>query len=112
MTTSFRDGYKYVDGTAIPSLGTQEFLSSNGVTKYTAVAWADGTTSCNCTGWSTSKKTPRQCKHSRQVQPGVDIRLDLPVDHETVYGAGKSSVVSTKRQRVEVEKKGKRRIVL
>jgi hypothetical protein len=82
MSAHFRDGKKFVDGREIPRVGFRESLSSNGVTIYTACAWADGTTSCNCTGWATSKTADKfgnpkakACTHSKRVRPGDAVSL-------------------------------------
>lgn len=60
--------------------------SSNGLSTYTAVEWADPSTgerrcSCNCPGWANR----RYCKHTQELidNPGVglldDERYELPV---------------------------------
>lgn len=76
MTTHFAAGFKYVNGREVERVGFKEFLSSNGVTRYMACMWADGEASCNCPGWATSKKTPKSCRHSRDVRSGDAVLLD------------------------------------
>lgn len=60
MSTHFKNGKKITDGRTIEPKFVQEALSSNGMTVYSAVLWADGSTSCNCPAWANRKK----CKHS------------------------------------------------
>lgn len=46
-----------------------EFESSSGSKTYETLLYSDGTTSCNCMGW-TRRTTPdgsRSCKHTRLV---------------------------------------------
>jgi hypothetical protein len=80
MGTSFQRGMKTTDGvTCAPGILT-EHLSSNGITIYTAIKWADGMTSCNCVGWATRKK----CKHSTAVAVATQS------SHLTADGAARS----------------------
>jgi hypothetical protein len=111
MSVHFKDGKKFVDGREILRVGFRESLSSNGVTVYTACAWADGTTSCNCTGWATSKKTPKSCKHSLAVHPG-DARIlrDTDADERRAFNR-LSATLEAHETRVEAPKKG-RKIIL
>lgn len=66
--TSFRNGMKTTDGVTCGPDVLTEHLSSNGMTIYTAVRWADGMTSCNCAGWANRKK----CKHSTAVATATE----------------------------------------
>lgn len=55
----FAGGAKFIDQQRVQAKKRHEHLSSDGVTKYTATEWEDGTWSCNCPGWANRKK----CKH-------------------------------------------------
>ena len=72
--TSFKSGYKYVDGVRVAPVGRRLFMSSYGYTQYTATYWADQTTSCNCPGWTFHGK----CKHARQVTQFDQSQLARP----------------------------------
>jgi len=111
MTTSFKNGKKYVDGREIQRVGFRESLSSNGVTIYTACAWADGTTSCNCQGWATSKTKDKfgnpkakTCAHSKSVAPGHAVSITRSSDEMVTHWLHEQA-------RVEAPKKG-RKIIL
>lgn len=79
MAETFRDGKKYVDGRVVEPQYLYEALSSNGTTVYTATVWQDGGISCNCTGWATSKKTPKACKHTKAA---ADITGDVLITRD------------------------------
>lgn len=49
-----------------------ESSSNPGVAKYETIQYADGSTSCNCKGWTMKRSgQERQCKHTRAVDQGV-----------------------------------------
>ena len=82
---SFRDGYKFDDGVRIAPVSRRTYTSSNGYTIYTAVAWADGSTSCNCPGWVFKKKNkPQSCKHSKEVSLFVVGTVPVTADELVV----------------------------
>ena len=66
MATSYRDGFKVVDGSRIKPVHMRDFRSSNGMTVYTAILWEDGESSCNCPGWAMRKR----CRHSQSMLSG------------------------------------------
>ena len=48
--------------------GAIEFPSSDGSRTYTVLTHDDGTTSCNCPGWTFKRQgQERNCKHTRQL---------------------------------------------
>ena len=80
MEATFRNGKKYVGGTVVEARHTLTTFSSNGVTKYTAVLWEDGTTSCNCPGWWSRKAKGLTCKHAARAE-----KLTTTVDETSGY---------------------------
>jgi hypothetical protein len=67
-------GILYVYGQPEKADVVLEAMSSNGITKYTAIRWApSGIASCNCPGWTQSTRnrgkplSERSCKHTKQV---------------------------------------------
>ena len=62
------------------------FASSSGRGTYETLRYDDGTTSCNCPGW-TRRVTPdgsRSCKHTRLVDMGrADDECDSTHDYQT-----------------------------
>ena len=74
VSTNIVDGTLYVDGKKQTPDVVYEEMSSNGVTKYTAIKWGPSMiASCNCPGWTTNAKhkgkaiTERTCKHTKKV---------------------------------------------
>lgn len=49
------------------------FESSSGKKTYETLQYEDGTTSCNCMGWTRHVKNDgtRMCKHTRMVDQGI-----------------------------------------
>lgn len=45
------------------------FESSSSSAKYETLQYTDGSTSCNCPGWT--KRAIRSCKHTRMVDQGI-----------------------------------------
>lgn len=46
---------------------------------YETLLYADGSTSCNCRGWTVKKQgRPRECRHTRAVEAGM---ADQMADH-------------------------------
>lgn len=54
-------------------IATYWFRSSNGATLYETLGYMDGTTSCNCPGWTrrVDEAGKRSCKHTRMVLAGL-----------------------------------------
>lgn len=52
------------------------FASSSGSGKYQTLLYSDGTTSCDCKGW-TRRNPPggRSCKHTRFVECGMGEQM-------------------------------------
>jgi hypothetical protein len=95
VEATFKNGKKYIGGAVIEPRHMLTTFSSNGVTKYTAVLWEDGTTSCNCPGWWSKKGKVRTCKHTARA-----AKLTATVDETTEYdvptpAAGKSQQGTT-----------------
>ncbi len=73
---SFRAGVMLVDGISQTLVRTIDRMSSNNVTRYTAIEWADPATderrtSCNCPGWANR----RACKHVKELTDDSGIGL-------------------------------------
>lgn len=50
------------------------FPSSSGTAQYETLQYVDGSTSCNCKGWTMLRKNAggvRSCKHTRSVDMGT-----------------------------------------
>lgn len=79
---------------------------------------ADGIPSCNCPGWATSKKTPKSCKHSRQVHGeqyetlGEQVVVDSFDFATATFGRVVRGSRYTPEKRVEAPPKKKRKIIL
>jgi hypothetical protein len=89
---TFRDGKMFVGGEEVKPRHYLTCYGSNGVTIYTAILWADGTTSCNCPAWRFEKKGVRKCKHSERagaLTADVD-ETDTRPTHPTPAAAGES----------------------
>lgn len=52
---------------------TWMFASSSGSGMYETILYVNGTSSCNCNGWTrrVDKQGKRSCKHTRMVEQGV-----------------------------------------
>jgi hypothetical protein len=77
-------GVLHVNGQPQTADVVYEEMSSNGITKYTAVKWKPaGITSCNCPGWTTNVRhrgkplTERRCKHTDKLQ-NLTVSVYLP----------------------------------
>jgi hypothetical protein len=75
VNATFVSGTLHVDGVPQEPEVVYEVMSSNGVTKYTAIRWKPSqVTSCNCPGWTTNAKhkgkdiAGRSCKHTAAVK--------------------------------------------
>jgi hypothetical protein len=66
---SYLNGKKQEGGRTIEPVARLVTYSSDQFTRYTATRWEDGTTSCNCPGWTRGepKSDFRGCKHSKRV---------------------------------------------
>ncbi len=76
MAATYKDGNKYEWGKTIPGVVFLTTLSSNKRTIYSAIKYADGTSSCDCPGWTMHSKSGRGCKHSREVEAMTASRDD------------------------------------
>lgn len=62
-------------GNEIAQARSETNMSSNGVTPYTTILWADGTASCDCPGWTRRVVEKdgigsiRECRHSKDMRP-------------------------------------------
>jgi hypothetical protein len=52
-------------GEIVDMVALKESLSSNRITRYTTIRWADDKLSCNCPGWAFKKSDGRKCKHTK-----------------------------------------------
>lgn len=72
------------------------FESSSGNSTYETLQYEDGTTSCNCRGWTIKRgDKPRSCKHTRAVDQG--IADDQCVAHKDYRGLQTGSKKSSKK---------------
>jgi hypothetical protein len=53
--------------------------SSNPNKNYETIQYTDGSTSCNCRGWTFAKNGVRSCTHTRKVDQGIADRETLSV---------------------------------
>ncbi len=85
VSYQFRDGQKIApDGSAATADKVQEFISSNGYTRYYTTLWTDGVVTCDCPGWTMKKRgKPRDCKHCREVVK-TDYRSMVSIDQFNV----------------------------
>jgi hypothetical protein len=61
------------------------FLSSSGSGKYQTLKYSDGSTSCDCRGWTqrVAANGSRSCKHTRAVDCGTaDVECESFHDYE------------------------------
>lgn len=72
-------------------------LSSNGKTKYQTLLYTDGTTSCDCPGWTrrTQGDGSRTCKHVRLIEAGVEIAEKEAMCYRAVYPAREAPALNT-----------------
>jgi len=70
-----------------------EFPSSSNPTKnYEALQYTDGSTSCNCRGWTMKKEgQPRTCRHTRAVDMGTADR-ECTASHDYTRQAPRRAV--------------------
>jgi len=63
------------------------FNSSSGRGTYETLHYLDGTTTCNCPGWTrrVDKQGQRSCKHTRMLQAGITFAQRMAANY-TVYG--------------------------
>ena len=80
------------------------FASGSGSNQYETLRYDDGSTSCNCMGWTIKRPgQERQCKHTRSVYAGqadrecipgtsLDMRTGMNVSTQTpIRAVGKAS---------------------
>jgi hypothetical protein len=67
LKPSFKRGKKLLDGKEIEAKHRLILYGSDGVSIYTATLWTDGTTSCNCPGWSFQHAKGGTCKHAKRA---------------------------------------------
>lgn len=53
------------------------FESTSGSGTYQTLLYSDGTTSCDCRGWTFARGGIRSCKHTRSVEAGLGEREAL-----------------------------------
>ena len=64
--------------------------SSNKI--YETIEYTDGTTSCNCRGWTIKKLgQERTCRHTRYVDQGIADRYATSVWHNPALAASKAA---------------------
>lgn len=68
MKPAFKRGKKLLDGKEIEAKHRLILYGSDGISIYTATLWADGTTSCNCPGWSFQHAKGKTCKHAKRAE--------------------------------------------
>lgn len=101
VSIGFSKGVMLVNGIRQIVVRSIERLSSNEMTRYQAIEWADPSTaerrvSCNCPGWANR----RYCKHTQELidQPGIglldDETFDLAVGRNATV-AGTVTVTKT-----------------
>lgn len=88
-TVTFSGGVMFVNGAPQRPNQVQHWESSNGLTQYATVEWADPATgerrtSCNCPGWSIKKPgKPRSCTHTLDME-GVKSCPRQRVDSQSI----------------------------
>lgn len=90
---------------------TYRFRSSSGSGTYETLLYSDGSTSCDCPGWTKRCVNGfRNCKHTRAVQSGMSAVqcLDL-IAHSDVSVS--VELPETKTQDIEPSKPGFRKFV-
>lgn len=75
-------GTLIVDGVLQDPVRIYEAVSTNGLSKYTAVEWVHPTTgdrrlSCNCPGWTIKKGPVRGCKHTDAMMQDPSLGMSL-----------------------------------
>lgn len=92
MKPAFKRGKKFLDDKEIEAKHRLILYGSDGVSIYTATLWADGTTSCNCPGWSFQHAKGGTCKHAKRAA-GLTTTVDETggPDRSTSDAADRSS---------------------
>jgi hypothetical protein len=113
MEWTFRDGKKFPAGKPRAKgkdpVKVKESVSSNGLTKYLTILWADGVLSCDCRGWAILKKDrqgnpkPRDCKHCKASR-------DSKHEDMTPVGEFTPDASQLKRQQIDFGARQLRRI--
>ena len=84
------------------------FPSSSGSKTYQAILYTDGTTSCDCMGW-TRRVAPdgsRSCKHTKFIKMGIADSecVGTPVEYGTSDNSSTKITMTPKGQVKKVEK--------
>lgn len=92
------------------------FKSSSGKNTYETLLYVDGSTSCNCPGWTrrVSADGTRTCKHIRYIDQGIDENVkeyvsshsyvDKPetkVEKKVKSFSGKSEITSPYKRKIK-----------
>lgn len=91
------------------------FGSSSGSSTYQTILYVDGSTSCDCMGW-TRRNPPggRHCKHTRAVDMGVAERDALSVKDYAAEARGRpydrnsAMAAAARRGKTKTEPKGRK----
>lgn len=94
-----------------------EFQSSSSTKTYETLQYTDGSTSCNCPGWTrrVAADGTRTCKHIRMVDMGTADR-ECTGHHDYTKASGKKKVstapqIATSRTKVDHTEEGGRRVL-
>jgi hypothetical protein len=87
------------------------FASSSGSKTYETLKYTDGTTSCNCMGWTrrVAADGSRSCKHTRYVHQGMaDSECVSSHDYENNSPAPKKEYFEAKKTATKKKAKAKK----
>ncbi len=88
---------------------------SNPSVQYETLQFADGTTSCNCKGWTrrVAADGSRSCKHTRCVDMGTaDNQCNAAHDYENHEPQRKEKINHAKNHIFQIPKLGQRKIAV
>lgn len=76
-------------------IGRESFESSSSSKVYEVLTYTDGTTSCNCKGWTrrVAEEGSRSCKHTRAVEEAM--KYTLPTTPKAALEELKKAIVET-----------------
>src|SRR5436190_19422611 len=86
---------------------------SNPSLEYETLQYSDGSTSCNCKGWTrrVASDGSRSCKHTRLVDMGVADQ-NCEATHNYQSQQPRKEVTNAKRQIIKIPKLGHRKFAL
>src|SRR5581483_10846266 len=87
---------------------------SNAALEYETLQYSDGSTSCNCKGW-TRRVTPvggRSCKHTRLVDLGAADRHCVATHDYEISPQSQPHSNHAKRQSISIPKLGQRKFAI